>query len=104
MAERREGDTVKRPNSGNLDNRSKWYAMTLIASLQPRGCLTLIADVLVVSPVGPRDEIPLPTRVYIPPERMRGFPLKPQTFYRKVVELSPTMVLLWAGDVNAASD
>jgi hypothetical protein len=72
--------------------------MTLIACLHPRQCRTLIADSLITSPNAPDDGMALPMRTYIPTEMAA----KPVGLCRKVIEINPNLVALWAGDYNEA--
>lgn len=76
--------------------------MTLIACLHPYQCRTLISDTLVTSPNTPDNDVELPLRTYIPPERMRGLGGQPVELRRKVIEISRSLVELWAGDCNEA--
>ena len=72
--------------------------MTLIACLHPSQCRTLIADTLITSRNSPVDDFVFPTRIYIPPRKE----FKPVALLRKIVEISPTVVALWAGDLDEA--
>jgi hypothetical protein len=76
--------------------------MTLIACLHPHQCRTLIADTLITSPKSPRDDLVFPTRVYIPPQQIQEMRSKPVALRRKIVEISPNLVALWAGDPEEA--
>jgi len=76
--------------------------MTLIACLHPRQSRTLLADVLITSKTASDEEVDLPTRLYIPPDRLRGMAFRPTTLRRKVIQVAPQLVILWAGDYNAA--
>ncbi len=76
--------------------------MTLIACFHPRQCRTLLADVLISSEAANADEIELPTRPYIAPERLQSIRFKPVAIRRKVIEITPELVILWAGDYNVA--
>ena len=75
--------------------------MTLIACFHPHQCRTLIADVLISSPVVAAD-VALPTRAYIAPDEFRRMDLKPAEFRRKVIQISSDLVALWSGDYPAA--
>ena len=77
-------------------------AMTLIACLHPQGCRTLLADVLVSSPEFPSRDPILPSRRYISLEQLRAMPFRPVALRRKVIEITPSLVALWAGDYGAA--
>jgi hypothetical protein len=81
---------------------AKIYHMTLIACFHPRQCRTLLADILVSSTALETPEIILPTRAYLPPDQLRGMEFKPTALRRKIVEITPKLVLLWAGDYNYA--
>jgi hypothetical protein len=72
--------------------------MTLIACLHPSQCRTLIADTLITSRNSPVDDFVFPTRIYIPPQ----MEFKPVALLRKIVEISPNFVALWAGDPDEA--
>ncbi len=72
-------------------------SMILIACLHPRGCRTLIADTLITSPKPPRDGLVFPTRIYVPPHAVQNTQFRPTALRRKVIEISPNLVALWAG-------
>jgi hypothetical protein len=76
--------------------------MTLIACLHPRQSRTLFADILVSSRAEGAEANSFPTRAYIPPERLHAMPLKPSAFRRKVIEVTPELVIMWAGDYGQA--
>jgi hypothetical protein len=76
--------------------------MTLIACLHPRQSRTLLADVLISSRIEDVEDTFLPSRAYIPPERLHGMPLKPTAFRRKVIEITPELMILWAGEYGEA--
>jgi hypothetical protein len=78
--------------------------MTLIACLHPRQSRTLLADVLISSRIDDVEDTDtsLPTRAYIPPERLHGMQLKPAAFRRKVIEITPELMILWAGEYGEA--
>ena len=76
--------------------------MTLIACLHPRQSRTLLADILISSRIDDVEDTILPTRAYIPPERLHGMPLKPGAFRRKVIEVTPELMILWAGEYGEA--
>ena len=76
--------------------------MTLIACLHPRQCRTLLADILISSKIPNDGDFVPPTRVYIQPERLRGMSWKPAAFRRKVIEVTPELVILWAGKYDEA--
>jgi hypothetical protein len=75
--------------------------MTLIACVHPRGCRTLFADVLVTSRAG-SDAFVLPTRPYLAPQRLKHLTLKPVALRRKLIEITPDLVILWSGDYDWA--
>jgi hypothetical protein len=76
--------------------------MTLIACLHPHQCRTLIADALITSPKSPRDELVFPTKAYISPHKIQNMELKPVALRRKVIEINPNLIALWAGDLEHA--
>jgi hypothetical protein len=65
--------------------------MTLIACLHPKNGRSLLADSL-ISSADSRDDLTVPTRVYIPLERLREMPLRPIGLRRKVIEIRPDLV------------
>jgi len=78
------------------------HRMTLIACFHPNQCRTLLADILISSSAPETPEIVFPTRVYLPSDELRRMELKPTDFRRKIIEITPQLVLLWAGDYNYA--
>jgi hypothetical protein len=76
--------------------------MTLIACLHPCQCRTLFADVLISSEEASNQEFALPTRAYIAPDWFKSLSAKPCTYRRKVIEVTPQLVILWSGDYSAA--
>lgn len=72
--------------------------MTLIACLHPRQCRTLFADVLITSREASDQDLALLTRAYIPP----NLSAKPVAYCRKVVEITPQLVILWSGPYPCA--
>ena len=72
--------------------------MTLIACLHPRQCRTLFADVLIGSKEASNQDFTLPTRAYIAPDWFESLSAKPFTYRRKVIEITPQLVILWSGD------
>jgi hypothetical protein len=75
--------------------------MTLIACFHPRQCRTLLGDILISSKVTDR-KVVLPTGATIAPQRLQSILWKPHTFCRKVIEITPEMVILWAGRYDEA--
>lgn len=76
--------------------------MTLIACLHPRQCRTLFADVLISSKEASNQDFTLPTRAYIAPDWFKSLSAKPSTYRRKVIEITPQLVILWSGDYLSA--
>jgi hypothetical protein len=70
--------------------------MTLIACLHPKNGRALLADSLICS-ADSRDDLMVPTRVYIPLQRLREMLLRPVDLRRKVIEIRPDLVALWSG-------
>jgi len=77
--------------------------VTLIACLHPHHHRVLLADILIFSNGPAAPEIELPTRAYVAPDQLRRMAFKPAAFRRKIVEISPSLLLLWAGDYNYAT-
>jgi hypothetical protein len=98
----------RRLTCGSGDDRSlaiqacRSRDMTLIACFHPSQCRTLLADILISSNAPETPDLVLPTRAYLSPEQRRGMEFKPAAFRRKIVEITPKLVLLWAGDYNYA--
>jgi hypothetical protein len=76
--------------------------MTLIACLHPRQCRTLFADVLISSKESSNEDFALPTRAYIAPDWFNSLSVTPCTYRRKVIEVTPQLVILWSGDYPTA--
>src|ERR1700720_4202690 len=76
--------------------------MTLIACLHPRKSRTLLADILISSDSRDRRNVVLPTRAYIAPHRLQLMSWTPAAFSRKVIEVTPELVILWAGSYSKA--
>jgi hypothetical protein len=76
--------------------------MTLIACFHPRQSRTLLADILISSDARDRRDVVLPTRAYIAPQRLQLMSWKPAGFCRKVIEVTPELVILWAGRYSEA--
>jgi hypothetical protein len=76
--------------------------MTLIACLHPRQCRTLLADVLISSSDLPDGDVVLPSGAYIPPEQLQAVPRRPAGFRRKVIQITPDLVAVWAGSYDHA--
>ena len=76
--------------------------MTLIACLHPKNLRVLLADCLITSPGSQADDLTMPTRVYISPERRREMTLKLEGFRRKVIEIGPDLVALLQGRAGLA--
>jgi hypothetical protein len=76
--------------------------MTLIACLHPRQCRTLFADVLISSKQASNQDFTLPTRAYIAPDWFKSLSAKPFAYRRKVIEITPQLVILWSGDYALA--
>jgi len=76
--------------------------MTLIACLHPRHCRTLFADVLVSSKGASDQAFTLPTRAYIAPDWFQSMSSKPVAYRRKVIEITPKLMILWSGDYSSA--
>jgi hypothetical protein len=78
--------------------------MTLIACFHPRGCRTLLADVLVSSPAkgSHQSDMVLPTRVYLGSNELNARQLEPAALRRKVIQINPGLVALWAGSYSEA--
>jgi hypothetical protein len=76
--------------------------MTLIACLHPRQCRTLFADVLISSKEESNQDFTLPTRAYIDPDWFNRLSAKPFAYRRKVIEITPQLVILWSGDYPSA--
>jgi hypothetical protein len=76
--------------------------MTVIACLHPRQCRTLFADVLITTKAASDPDFTLPTRAYIAPDWLPSMPAKPHTYRRKVIEITPHLVILWSGDYSSA--
>jgi hypothetical protein len=78
--------------------------MTLICCFHTRQCRTLLADILISSKIASDGDLVLPTRAYIPPDRLHSMSWKPAAFRRKVIEVSPELVILWAGQYGKARE
>jgi hypothetical protein len=78
--------------------------MTLICCFHNKGCRALLADILISSKTAGDRDLVLPTRVYIPPDRLHSISWKPAAFRRKVIEVSPDLVMLWAGQYEKARE
>ena len=76
--------------------------MTLIACLHPRQCRTLFADVLISSKQASNQDFTLPTRAYIAPDWFKSLSAKPFAYRRKVIEITPQLVILWSGNYPLA--
>jgi hypothetical protein len=76
--------------------------MTLIACLHPRQCRVLFADVLISSKEASNQDFTLPTRAYIAPDWFQSLSAKPFIYRRKVIEITPQLVILWSGDYPLA--
>jgi hypothetical protein len=72
--------------------------MTLIAHMTVGGIPFLLSDVLVSANYSQDTEIALPTRAYIAPEVRRAMTFVPVDFARKIVEVTPKIHALCAGD------
>jgi hypothetical protein len=70
--------------------------------LHPRQCRTLFADVLISSKEASNQDFTLPTRAYIAPDLFKSGTAKPFTYRRKVIEITPQLVILWSGDYPPA--
>jgi len=76
--------------------------MTLIACIMPRKQPFLIADVLTSSQENRDEVLILPTRAYLPPEKLRQMSMKPAGFARKLFEVNPRLVVAFAGNPDHA--
>jgi len=76
--------------------------MTLIACLHPRKSRTLLADILISSDARDRRDIVVPIRAYVAPHRLQLMSWTPAAFSRKVIEVTPELVILWAGSYSKA--
>jgi hypothetical protein len=76
--------------------------MSLIACLHPTNSRTLMADILISSSDLRTDDVVLPTRSYIPPNKLHTLPLKPTTLCRKVIEIDRNWIGLWSGPYSCA--
>jgi hypothetical protein len=74
--------------------------MTLIACLHPNRQRVLVADTLITASTP--DPIALPLQAYIAPEQLRRSGRSPISLHRKVIEINPYLVALWAGDFEEA--
>ena len=77
--------------------------MTLICCFHTRQCRTLLAH-SISSKTASDGDLVLPTRAYIPPDRLHSMSWKPAAFRRKVIEVSPELVSLWAGQYGKACE
>jgi hypothetical protein len=89
---------VKHRNPENVGS------MTLIATISPHNQPLLISDVMVSAPriADPFFELVLPTRAYISPNKRRSMSFTPVSFTRKICQINPSLVLMCAGDGDAA--
>src|ERR1700731_4923338 len=71
--------------------------MPLIAFFHPRQNRTRLADILISSDARDLRDVVLPTRAYIAPQRLQSMSWRPAAFCRKVIEVTPELVILWAG-------
>jgi hypothetical protein len=76
--------------------------MTLIACVTPRKQPFFITDILASSKGNRNQELVLPTRAYLPPEKLRRMPFKPTGFARKIVEVNPKLMVAFAGNAAIA--
>ena len=69
--------------------------MTLIACLHPNQSRTLFADILISTTANGGDLV-LPSRAYVSLDRTIS--MRPDALRRKVIEIAPELVILWAGE------